>query len=193
MDSARSKAVYEKYMKGSHWEKHPTIYAGRFAGFLGENNFGGFMVDIGCGNGRDLNIFDMHGLNAIGIDNSQKQIIASTRKFPHLRFEIQDAEHLNFKDEIVGAVYMINIIQFVDKKKAISEVHRVLKPRGYFLLHIDLKLINKNGRVDYEYTEEEVMELVSKFKILEKKKFIRVDMKPVKHTHLILELLMQKK
>ena len=56
--------LYQKYSAGRHWGKHPTIYAESFSEFLKENNFEGLIVDVGCGNGRDVKVFSKLGFNA---------------------------------------------------------------------------------------------------------------------------------
>jgi len=85
--------LYHKYFKGKHWERHPTIYAETFTNFLKKHHFKGLLIDIGCGNGRDIDVFTRAGLDAIGID---KEISSAQTNFPKVRFEIQDIEKLSF-------------------------------------------------------------------------------------------------
>ena len=128
MLSMQSKTLYQKYSDGRHWEKHPTLYAETFAEFLKSVNFEGMIVDVGCGIGRDVNVFSKLGFNAFGIDNSKQEIENCKKKFPELKFEVQEAEKLKFKDNSVDAFFMINVIHYVDKEKAIQEIFRALKP-----------------------------------------------------------------
>ena len=58
-------ALFNKYSSGKHWESHPTAYAEHFAQFLKGKNFDGLIVDIGCGNGRDVDVFSKSGFNAL--------------------------------------------------------------------------------------------------------------------------------
>ena len=69
----RSEKLYQKYADGRHWEKHPTLYAETFAEFLKSVNFEGLVVDVGCGNGRDVDVFSKLGFNVLGVDNSKKK------------------------------------------------------------------------------------------------------------------------
>jgi len=80
----------------------------------------------------------------------------------------------------------------LDKTKAINEIFRTLKSKGYFFIHFNLSIMDKEGNEDYHHSEEEVLKLVSKFKILHKKILKRVDHKPIEHTHKIIELILQK-
>jgi len=184
--------LYQKYSDGRHWESHPTLYAESFAEFLKKQNFEGLIVDIGSGNGRDVEVFSKFGFNALGIDNSKEQIENNKKKFPELKFEVQNAENLNFKNDSVDAFFMINVIHYVHKEKTIQEIFRVLKPQGYFFIHFNIDVIDKDGNVDYHHDQEDILKLVSKFKILQKNIFERVDHQPVEHKHKIMELILQK-
>ncbi len=184
--------LYQKYSDDRHWEKHPTLYAETFAEFLKNVNFKGMIVDIGCGNGRDVGVFVKDGFNALGVDISQQEIEDCKRRFPELKFEMQDAERLMLEDHSVDAFFMINVIHYVHKEKAIREIFRVLKPKGCFFIHFNLEIIDKNGKVDYRHDQKEILKLISKFKILQKKVFERMDLQPIEHKHKIMELILQK-
>jgi len=188
----QSKALYKKYSDSRHWEKHPTLYAETFIEFLKSVNFNGIIVDVGCGNGRDVDVFSKHGFNALGIDNSKNEIENDKKKFPELKFEVQDAEKLKFKDNSIDAFFMINVIHYVHKEKAIQEIFRSLKPKSYFFIHFNIDIIDKNGKVDYHQDQEDILKLVSKFKIVRQKLFERVDSQPIEHKHKIIELILQK-
>lgn len=184
--------LYQKYSDGRHWEKRPTFYVESFAEFLKKQNFEGLIVDVGCGNGRDVEVFSNFGFNTLGIDNVSKEIKDNKKKFPELKFEVQNAENLKFENNSVDAFFMINVIHYVHKEKSIKEIFRALKPRGYFFIHFNIDIIDKNGKVDYHHDQEDVLKLVSKFKILQKNIFERVDHQPVEHKHKIMELVLQK-
>ena len=85
-----NKALYDKYNKGSHRHSHPTEYAEEFFKFLKDKNFQGLIVDAGCGNGRDTNVFQREGFNVIGIDTSKDAISHAQSNFPECKFEIID-------------------------------------------------------------------------------------------------------
>jgi ubiquinone/menaquinone biosynthesis C-methylase UbiE len=187
-----SKKLYQKYSVGRHWEKHSTIYSETFAEFLKYTNFKGTIVDIGCGNARDVNFFSKHGFNILGVDNSKEGIENNKKKFSKLKFEIQNAENLKFKDNSVDAFFMINVIHYVDKEKTIQEIFRTLRPNGYIFIHFNIDIIDKNGKIDYRYDQENILRLISKFKIIKQQLFKRVDSMPIKHTHKIMELILQK-
>ncbi len=163
------RTLYEKYASKRHWEKHSINYAKFFADFLKRKNFNGLIVDLGCGNGRDVNIFAENGFNILGVDNSEKELELAKRNFPKLSFELQDIEKLSFRDNSVSAFFIINVIHYTNKEKAIKEIYRTLKPKGFCFIHFNLKIVDKEGKVDYEHKEEEILDLVKKFKIVHKK------------------------
>jgi 2-polyprenyl-3-methyl-5-hydroxy-6-metoxy-1,4-benzoquinol methylase len=61
----KEQKLYDKYLDGRHRENHPTIYAERFIDFLKKNIFDALIVDIGCGDGRDVNAFSKEGFNVL--------------------------------------------------------------------------------------------------------------------------------
>lgn len=187
-----SQKLFDKYLRGRHWEKHPTIYAKYFANFLDDKKFQGLLVDIGCGSGRDVNVFNKRKFNVKGIDYSKKEILLAQNNFPHCNFEIQNAEKLDFANDSVGALYMINVIHYTDKEKVMSEFFRVLRQCGYIFIHFNLEIKDEDDNIDYKQNEEEVLNLISKFKIIEKNILNRADTTPKVHTHKIMELILQK-
>ena len=188
----QERKLYEKYKPYSHWQNHPTSYAELFSNFLREHKFKGTIIDAGCGTGRDINFFNQYGFDARGIDISEENIKTAKESFPNSKFEIQEIEHLKFDDNSVDAIFMINVIHYLKKEKAIKQIFRVLKPGSYFFIHFNLEIIDKDGNIDYFQSEEEVLELVSKFNIIHAHKFNRLDSLPVEHKHTIFELILQK-
>ena len=87
---------------------------------------------------------------------------------------------------------MINVIHYVDAKKAIGEAYRCLSPLGYLFIHFNLEIIDKDGNVDYRTDLQDVPSLMSKFRPLHQKIFLRIDKEPIEHNHRILEMIVQK-
>ena len=145
-----NKSLYDKYSKGNHWHSHPTEYAENFSKFLKSKNFQGLIVDAGCGNGRDIDVFQKGEFNVLGIDISDEVIENAKSNFPKCKFEVQDMENLDMEDESISAFFVINVIHYLKKKKAMAEIHRVLKKDGYLLIHFNLSIIDENQVKDYE-------------------------------------------
>ena len=49
-------------------------------------------VDIGCGTGYFSNILHSLGLNVLGLDAREENVLEARRRYPHLRFEVMNAE-----------------------------------------------------------------------------------------------------
>ena len=184
--------LYEKYANKRHWEKHPTTYAEAFSEFLKKKRFKGKIVDVGCGNGRDVNIFKKQGFNCLGVDYSEQEINLAKQQFPELAFEVQNVEKLRFEDNSIDAFFIINVIHYVDMKKAISELYRTKNKNGYVFIHFNISITDKDGHQDYTHSEQDILNIVSKFKIVKKNIFERIDLEPIKHTHKIMELILEK-
>lgn len=189
----RSEALYHKYKKGRHWENHPTAYAERFTSFLKEQDFHGLLVDVGCGTGRDVDVFSDNGFNVLGIDKSEEMLALAKLNFPHCNLEKQDAEKLSFSNGAISAYFMINVIHYVNQEQTIRELYRTLHKEGYVFAHFNKLIVDDHGYADYQQSESEIFNLVSCFDVIDRKVFERVDKKPKKHTHNILELILQKK
>lgn len=188
-----NKELYDKYNKGSHWHSHPKEYAENFSKFLKENDFQNLLIDAGCGNGRDVNVFQKQGFDVLGIDISSDAVEGAQSNFPECKFEIQDIENLRIEDESVSAFFIINVVHYLKKKQAIAEIHRTLKKDGYLLIHFNLSIIDEDQQKDYEDSEGDIKELFEEFHILDERIIKRIDTEPKKHTHTILELLLKKK
>ena len=147
---------------------------------------------MGCGSGRDLRIFADAGFQTLGLDISEEVISEAKNNQSDLRFELGDAEKLNLEDNSVSAVFMINVIHYVAKDKAIREILRVLKLGGFLFIHFNLSIIDSDGNIDYSQDEEDVRKLISSFEIIGERKFERIDSIPKEHEHQILELILKK-
>lgn len=187
-----SEAFYEKYAEGNHWDDHSTIYAESFASFLKARNFTGTIIDLGCGNGRDVNVFTKAGFHAIGLDNQSRVITQAKEKYPSCEFILQDIEHLAFPRESVGAFYIINTLHYVDAKTVFNQISTRLKKGGYMHVHFDEKIMDKHGKVDHEMNPEEIKVLITGFRVLSERHFQRLDRKPIEHRHFIREMTLQK-
>ncbi len=186
--------LFNKYLSGQHWKNHTTEYAERFLDFLIINNFKGILVDVGCGSGRDTNFFasKISEFQVIGMDCDFLEISLARENHPENVFLKRNIECCDFLDSSVGAFFMINVIHYVDQKKALSEIIRILEPNGYLFVHFNLEIIDVHGNVDYFQNKEEIFSLISGFKIRQAREIERVDYSPIEHVHKILELVLQK-
>lgn len=95
------------------------------------------VLDIGCGNGKFLAHLAHEGYRALGIDRSAAMVEralslgvnASTQ-------ELENFENNTF-DGIVAIADVLNYMSTEELQHFLAQVHRVLKPKGYFLCDIN--------------------------------------------------------
>jgi len=99
------------------------------------------IADIGCGNGYTLGFLatQFPSNNYWGIDNSAELLaIAEDRKLANCEFVEGNACRLNFNNEFFDVTYtqrcLINILDWEEQETALAEIHRILKPKGYYLM-----------------------------------------------------------
>ena len=97
----------------------------------------GPVLDIGYGGGRTVPL--MRGLyqGYTGIDYTPELVRAAQKRFPDVDLRQMDARKLDFPDGSFGlASFSFNGIDSVDEEGRLAifrEVHRVLRPRGFFV------------------------------------------------------------
>lgn len=104
------------------------------------------VLDIACGTGYGSKMLANFARSIIGVDIDEKLIeaINSSHDFPgNLFFEYGSAEKMRFPDGRFNALTSMETIDYVDEKKYLDEVFRVLKPGGIFILS------SQQNRQDY--------------------------------------------
>lgn len=190
----RNQALFEKYRQGDHWNAHSTIYAERFLKYLRLVEFSGMILDLGCGRGRDVEYFCRNGCMAFGIDLSKDNLdLAIERVSVSISlFSRQNVEDLGIASNVVEAVFMISLAHYVDEEKMLAEGYRILRKNSYFFAQFNLLIIDDDGNIDFKVDKKEILKKLSKFTLLSTREFTRHDDKPLSHTHIVLELIMQK-
>ena len=94
------------------------------------------IYDIGCGNGRNMNI--RNDCTFIGCDNNNE--LLSQAKNKSLTCVFGDNLNLPFNDSSADAVLSIAVIHHFSTEerriKALSELFRILKPNGRILIYV---------------------------------------------------------
>jgi len=100
----------------------------------------GAILDIGCGQGLLLQKIGRraHGKATLcGIDISPKLCAIARQNNPTATIGLGDAEALTFADNSFDIIFMTEVLEhMLDYGKALSEVHRVLKPGGTFIVSV---------------------------------------------------------
>ncbi|HEV8138248.1 MAG TPA: class I SAM-dependent methyltransferase [Pyrinomonadaceae bacterium] len=93
------------------------------------------VLEIGCGLGTDGAQFAKAGADYTGVDLTNAAIELARKRFELFgltgKFQVADAENLNFPDELFDVVYSHGVLHHTpDIDAAVQEIHRVLKPGG---------------------------------------------------------------
>ncbi len=129
------------------------------------------ILDVGCGISSVLHFIDGE---KFGID----PLADEYKKFYEYPEDIKiikaSGENIPFSSEYFDVIFSTNVLDHVsDAEKSISEIYRVLKRRGYFILTIEI--FKSNARRDsahpHSFTKDDVYKLINdKFNIIWEKK-----------------------
>ena len=98
------------------------------------------ILDLGCGNGRLLEIFKEMNIEYFGVDNSEKLLEIAKKKYPKKNFLIADALNLPFPNNYFDKIYSIAVLHHIPstefRLQFLKEAKRVLKPDGLLILAV---------------------------------------------------------
>ena len=143
------------------------------------------VLELGVGNGKTLKaILKQRPKSITTIDFSEEaiNIAKSDILFKNVNFIKSDVRELHFKDNqfnVVVCYYILNNLLEEDRKKAVNEIHRVLKPKGELIFQDfavgdfrqkeknkaveDNTIQNKSGIICHFFTNQELKELFKDF------------------------------
>jgi trans-aconitate 2-methyltransferase len=101
------------------------------------------LLDVGCGDGKVTAEIaaDLPGGSVLGVDNSPSMIDLAGRRFPpethpNLRFQLEDAGRLPFRDEFDVVFSNATLHWLVDHHPVLRGIRRSLRPGGKALLQM---------------------------------------------------------
>ena len=133
--------VWDNIASGwSGWRQYPYHLAIKYAH---EWQPGG-ILDIGCGNGRNLLPFAKNKFDCYGVDFSKNMIKEATEYAKKnniaVKLKVADARNLPFKDEsfdyCISMATIHNIETEEGRLQALKEIRRVLKPGGQAIIGV---------------------------------------------------------
>lgn len=97
------------------------------------------VLDVGCGTGRLYQLFqEFQGVDYIGLDQSEGQIAFAQQDFPDNKYIVSEMTSLPLEDQKFDFVFCIATLHHLpdreNRKKALLEIKRVLKPGGYLFM-----------------------------------------------------------
>ncbi|MEK7149044.1 MAG: class I SAM-dependent methyltransferase [Patescibacteria group bacterium] len=105
-----------------------------------EKNFSGDILEVGVGQGVVLKYIRERGRNIrslTGLDLSDRLIEMARKNVPSAHIVKGDAEDMPFSNASFDIVVMVDVFQYlIDVDKALSEVHRVLRKGGSFIVTV---------------------------------------------------------
>lgn len=116
----------------------PKMVMNHLKKFLELTKKGGYVIDLGCGHGRDIKFFEENGLKPVGIDLSDKMIEVAKDKCGSviLKLDMREINKVPWKFDCAwscGAMYHLGKEDFKD---VLLKLFSILKPGGIFFLAI---------------------------------------------------------
>lgn len=94
----------------------------------------GNVLIIGCGSRDEMSILNKKR-EGIGVDISEIAIKKSRKKYPGFKYCVSDATKLPLRENSFGCVVCSEVIEHInDDEKLLSEVRRILKNGGIFII-----------------------------------------------------------
>ncbi len=98
------------------------------------------VLDLGCGNGRLLQIFKEIDIDYTGVDSSEKLVEIAKKLYPNAKFQVADALHPPFPTNHFDKIYSIAVLHHIPSEelrlKFLEGVKRVLKRDGLLILTV---------------------------------------------------------
>ena len=99
----------------------------------------GRILDLGCGTGRHTAYLARNGFGVLGCDSSEAALRFARGVLPEVEFQVCDVGWLPYRNQSVDSIFCHAVIQhgtLVTIKKAIAEIHRVLRTGGALFLTV---------------------------------------------------------
>jgi 2-polyprenyl-3-methyl-5-hydroxy-6-metoxy-1,4-benzoquinol methylase len=91
------------------------------------------LLDVGCSNGAFVSFANSLGLNAEGVDPSEKAVRNGIDR--GLNIHLGYLHEVAFQDDAFDAITLYEVIEHVNEPKALlAECHRILKPNGVLVI-----------------------------------------------------------
>lgn len=120
------------------------------------------LLDLGCGNGKDLLKYLKNGFDAYGTDASKFMIDEASRSVEPERLRISNHTNIPFREGFFDTVvsrFSLHYINAEELQKAYEQVSKVLRPAGMFIGVARHPLLDLMASPSKEYFKEEATSL----------------------------------
>lgn len=130
------KEYWEKYYKSNKALSEPSLFA-KFVlkNYIKENDF---LIELGCGNGRDSFYFAHYGISIIAIDQCKSEIDILNKKnnIFNLKFICKDFSKFNIMRPVnhIYSRFSLHSISEKEEDKVIKWAYKKLQKNGYLLI-----------------------------------------------------------
>lgn len=157
----------QTYKSHGDWYLRPIVAYRIFLTLL-EAKKGESLLDVACGLGRMIAVCNESELKPSGIDISDVAVQKASLKYHDADIRVGNAENLPYSDRTFDYVTCLGSLErMLDRKKALSEMRRVLSDNGKMCLLVrnseswfwkfiqnPLGFVNKKGHQDAKNLEE---------------------------------------
>lgn len=92
------------------------------------------LLDMGCGDGVDFSFYFHKEALVYGVDESSEMVKLARKNFPQAQLKVENFEAVPYADDYFDVVCSKWAYQHLSQLESLyKEVHRILKPGGYFL------------------------------------------------------------
>ena len=107
---------------------------------------GGTMLDVGCGEGQVARLGAELGLEVIGVDPASSQASVAAQRAGGPQYLCASGAQLPFRDAVIDVAVACLVFEHIaDLDRAMTEVARVVRPGGSFLLLLNHPLLQTPG------------------------------------------------
>ncbi len=138
---------YNKIASQYNTTNHDHFWINEFE-FFRENLKGTNVIDLGCGAGRDAEVFIRNNFDYIGIDLSEGMLKVAKKRNPEGKFLQMDFNNLKFGDKSFDGFWAAASFLHVPRKEMLDvllEAKRTLKDNGLGFVSIKRKLNFEEG------------------------------------------------
>lgn len=143
----------------------------------------GDLLELGCGEGRGVELLAPLASSYIGIDKIKPIVDELKAKYPEYQFQDGVFPPFPFEDNQFDTIVTFQVIEHIKKdEEFIKEIHRVLKPGGQALITTpNIKMtLSRNPWHIREYTADQLENLCKKY-------FNNVEMKGIAGSERVME------